>query len=315
MQTFPIIAEYVRSGFVEGRHYGSLVAVDADGAVTIAVGAPEEPMLPRSANKPLLAVGMLGAGLDLDGPLLALAAASHGGQPFHLDGVRHILAGAGLTEAALRTPPDYPLDEQAQRDWLRLGGRPRPIAMNCSGQHAAMLATCVASGWPTQTYCDGDHPLQVQLRLAMGMLTGEPTDVVGIDGCGAPLFAASLLGMAQAFRRLVLAAPGTPERRVADAMRAHPEFVGGTQRDVTCLMAGVPGLLAKEGAEGVFAAALADGRAVALKVDDGAQRARLPVMVAALRRLGLDAPVLDRFATTPIMGGGARVGDVRAVGI
>jgi L-asparaginase II len=114
---------------------------------------------------------------------------------------------------------------------------------------------------------------------------------------------------------MVLAAPGTPERRAADAMRAHPEYVGGTGRDVTALMMGVPGLLAKDGAEGVYAVALDDGRAVALKVDDGGKRARQPVMVAALRRLGLTAPVLDELATMPILGGGKRVGAVQAVGV
>ena len=312
MPTLPVIAEYVRSGFVEGRHYGSLVALDGDGTVAFTVGDPNAPILPRSSNKPLQGVGMLRAGLDLDGELLALAAASHSGQPFHLDGVRRILDRARLAESALQTPPDYPLDEQAQRDWLRAGGERSRIAMNCSGKHAAMLATCGAAGWPTATYLEPDHPLQVHLRQTIEELAGERVAATGIDGCGAPLFALSLSGVARAFRTLVLAEPGTPERRVADAMRSHPEYVGGTRRDVTRLMAGVPGLLAKEGAEGVYAVALDDGRAVALKVDDGAQRARHPAMVAALRRLGLDAPVLDELATTPILGGGERVGEVRA---
>lgn len=314
MRTLPVIAEYVRSGFVEGRHYGSLVAIGPDAGIAFSTGDPNTPILPRSANKPLQAAGMLRAGLDLDGPLLALAAASHSGQPFHLDGVRRILEGARLTEAALQTPPDYPLDEQAQRDWIRLGGGPARIAMNCSGKHAAMLATCVAAGWPTATYPNADHPLQVHLRHAIEGLAEEPVTATGVDGCGASLFALSLRGVARAFRRLVLADSAMPERRVADAMRAHPEYVGGTGRDVTALMAGVPGLLAKEGAEGVLAVALEDGRAVALKIDDGAGRARQPVMVAALRRLGVDAPVLDELATTPLLGGGKRVGEVRAVG-
>jgi L-asparaginase II len=315
MRTLPVIAEYVRSGFVEGRHYGSIVALGPAGDIAFAVGDPNPPIFPRSANKPLQAVGMLRAGLDLDGELLALAAASHSGQPFHLDGVRRILTRAGLTETALQTPPDYPLDEQAQRDWVRLGGQPARIAMNCSGKHAAMLATCVAAGWPTATYREADHPLQIRLRQTMEELAGEPVAAVGVDGCGAALFALSLCGLARAFRRIVLAAPGTPERRVADAMRAHPEYVGGAGRDVTALMIGVPGLLAKDGAEGVYAVALDDGRAVALKVDDGGKRARQPVMVAALRRLGLAAPVLDELATLPVLGGGKRVGAVQAVGV
>ena len=117
-------------------------------------------MLPRSCNKPLQALGMLEAGLDLDGELLALACASHSGEPFHVEGVRRILAGAGLDEDALQTPPDYPLDDEAREELIRRGERKAPILMNCSGKHAAMLATCVANGWPTATYLDPDHPLQ-----------------------------------------------------------------------------------------------------------------------------------------------------------
>ena len=154
--------------------------------------------------------------------------------------------------------------------------------MNCSGKHAAMLATCVANGWPTSTYRDPDHPLQVSLRGTVERLAGEPVAAVGVDGCGAPLFALTLTGLARAFAAIATAADGTPEHRVAAAIRRYPEWLGGTRRDVTRLVAGVPGLIAKDGAEGVYAAALPDGRAVALKIDDGGQRARPPVMVAAL---------------------------------
>jgi L-asparaginase II len=132
-----------------------------------------------------------------------------------------------------------------------------------------------------------------------------------VDGCGAPLFALSLTGMARAYVRLVTAAPGTPERTVADAMRAYPDLVGGTGRDVTRLMRGVPGLLAKDGAEGAYAAALASGAAVAVKIVDGGVRARTPVLIGALRRLGVHAPVLDDMAEQPVLGGGAPVGAVR----
>ncbi len=121
-----VVAEIVRSGFVEGHHYGSVVALAADGSVDWSVGDVEHAILPRSCNKPLQAVGMLRAGLDLDGELLALASASHSGEDIHLDGVRRILAGAGLEESALQTPPGYPLDEQAHEDLLRAGGGPRP---------------------------------------------------------------------------------------------------------------------------------------------------------------------------------------------
>ena len=185
--------------------------------------------------------------------------------------------------------------------------------MNCSGKHAAMLATCVLDGWPTDTYLAGDHRLQRAIRGTIEDLAGEQAAAAGVDGCGAPLFALTMAGLARAFRTLVLAAPGTPERRVADAMRAHPEWTSGTSRDERRLMDAVPGLLVKAGAEGVSAFALADGRAGAVKIDDGSARARTPVTVAVLRLLGAAVP--DELATVPVIGGEAEVGVVRAVGL
>ena len=153
---------------------------------------------------------MLSCGLDLEQSLLALAAASHSGEDLHVAGVREILAGAGLTPSALQCPPDLPLDEQAQRRMLRAGAEPDRLHMNCSGKHAAMLATCVAAGWPVASYCDPGHPLQAEIRRTIERLTGEPVTAVGVDGCGAPLFAISLTGLARAFGALVSAEPGSP---------------------------------------------------------------------------------------------------------
>lgn len=307
-----LLAEVVRSGFVEGHHRGSLLAVAADGSAVLDLGATDLPVFPRSSNKPLQAVGMVEAGLGLDGELLALATASHSGEPFHIEGVHQILSAAGLDETALLTPADWPVDEAEKLALAAAGGRPAPVLMNCSGKHAAMLATCVANDWPTDSYRDPAHPLQRRLRATVERLAGEPVSATGVDGCGAPLFALTLRGLARAFAAIATATPGTPEHRVAEAVRAYPEWLGGTRRDVTRLVAGVPGLVAKDGAEGVYAAAMPDGRAVALKVDDGAQRARPPVMVAALRALGVDAPVLDELADVPLLGGGEPVGCVRA---
>src|SRR5512144_147542 len=129
-----VVAEVVRSGYVEGRHYGSVVALNRDGSVAWSVGDAESQIFPRSSNKPIQALGMLRAGLELDGELLALACASHSGEQFHLDGVRKILAEAGLDESALQTPPDYPLDDEAREDVIRSGGSRTSIAMNCSGK-------------------------------------------------------------------------------------------------------------------------------------------------------------------------------------
>lgn len=309
-----VLAEVVRSGFTEGRHRGSLVVLAADGSVDFALGVPELPVFPRSSNKPMQAAAILHTGLQLDGELLALAAASHSAETFHLDGVRKILAGAGLTEQALQTPPSLPLDPVESEAWIRCGGHPEPILMDCSGKHAAMLATCVANGWDTGSYLELEHPVQQQALATVQRLSGEQVSAIGTDGCGAPLMAVSLTGLARAFRAIALADPGTPERRVADAMRAHPEYVAGTRRIDTWLMRGIPGAVAKMGAEAVQAVALDDGRALAFKIEDGGYRAVGPVLAAVLRRMGVTVAgdALGRIASAPLYGGGHPVGEVRA---
>ncbi|HEY6932951.1 MAG TPA: asparaginase [Marmoricola sp.] len=319
-----VIAEVVRSGFVEGHHYGSTVAVGPDGGVLDARGEVARPILPRSCNKPLQALGMLRAGLDLDGELLALACASHSGEPFHIDGVRKILSGAGLDEEALQTPPDYPLDDAARDEWVRAGGDKQPVLMNCSGKHAAMLATCVANGWPTDSYRDPAHPLQQQIIETFAQMTGEPVAHVAVDGCGAPLLSASLTGLARAFSRLARGVDGDDRpdeqvHRVAEAIRAHPAYVSGSKRDEHALLRAIPGAIGKAGAESCYVVALPDGRAFALKTDDGAGRARPPVMTALLERLGVteepgvDAKAVHRAGRRRLFGGGEPVGEIRAV--
>ena len=306
-----LVAEVWRGDFLESVHHGSVVAVDADGRPVFGLGQPDELTFPRSSNKPFQALAMVRNGLTLDGELLALACASHSGEPFHVDGVRRILAGAGLTEDALQCTADLPLGEHAMADLLAAGGQRAPIYMNCSGKHAAMLATCVANGWPTENYLDADHPLQLAARAALEDLAGEPVGATGVDGCGAPVFAITLTGLARAFGRLAAAPAGTGERRVADAMSRHPEWVGGTGRDVTELMGGLPGTVAKDGAEGVYAIGLPDGSAVAIKIADGSSRARPVVLVAALRRLGVDVSAVEEIADVPVLGHGVRVGELR----
>ncbi|MDH6112231.1 L-asparaginase II [Kitasatospora sp. MAP12-15] len=308
----PVLAEVVRSGFTEGHHRGSLVVLAADGSVDLALGEPERPIFPRSCNKPFQAVATLRAGLPIEGELLALAAASHSGESFHLDGVRTILSGAGLTADALQTPSDLPLDQVEAELLLAAGGTRAPLLMNCSGKHAAWLAASVANGWGTADYLDPAHPVQQLAQQALEEASGESIAAFGTDGCGAPLHAVSLVGLARGYRSLLVAEPGSAPRRVADAMRAHPEYVAGTRRPDTWLMQAVPGALSKMGAEAVQAVALPDGRALAFKIDDGAARALGPVLAAVLRRLGLRHEVLDRIGAAPLHGGGAVVGEIRA---
>jgi len=311
----PILAVVTRSGFVEGHHRGAVAGIGSDGSTVLARGPVTAPIFGRSTNKPLQAVAIVRAGAELDDEGIALACASHSGEPVHLDGVRRMLASIGLDEHALANTPSLPLNQDAQHAVLRARGRPTSLMQNCSGKHAGMLAACVASGWPTDTYLEPSHPLQRLVADTIADLAGEPVAAIGVDGCAAPVHAISTLGLARAFRRVATADPASPEGRVAAAMQKHPHLVGGTGRDVSRLMLEVPGLVAKDGAEAVYAAALPDGRAVALKIDDGAGRARTPVLIAGLAVLGVDVSAVADLATTPVLGGGRPVGEVRAVSV
>lgn len=305
------LAETTRSGFVESVHQGAVVALGRDGSLAFAAGDPTVAVYPRSSTKPLLALAMVRAGLVLPPDLLALVCASHGGTPVHLDGVRRILAGAGLDEAALGNTPDLPLDSTSSHDVVRAGGGPTPLQQNCSGKHAGMLATCVINGWPLDSYLDDDHPLQRAITASLPSVTEEVVLHIGVDGCGAPAHAMSLIALARSFRNIATGAAGDAGRRVATAMSEHPDLLGGPGRDVTELIQSIPGLVAKDGAEGVYAAALPDGRAVAIKVADGASRARPPIMLAALRAMGVDVSAVEPLVRQTILGHGREVGEVR----
>ena len=309
------VAMTLRNGVQESWHNGAVVCLERDGSIAFSVGSPQAIIFPRSSTKPFLATAMVAAGLKLPSNLLALVCASHDGRPEHLQAAREILASAGLDETALRNTKDLPLDDDAARVVVRGGGVATSLQMNCSGKHSGMLATCVACGWATdESYLDRDHELQKLITAMMPEMIGEEVASIVVDGCGAPAHAMTLAGLARGFRSVAMAKTGSPARVVADAMREHPQMLGGPTRDVSMLMAGISGLVAKDGAEGVYAAALPDGRAIALKIADGANRARPPLMRAALSALGVDFSGVDECAfASPIFGHGKIVGEVRVM--
>jgi L-asparaginase II len=294
-------------------HRGSLVVLDAGGAVSFAAGAVDRPVLPRSSNKPVQATALLAAGWTPRSPEdLAIGAASHNGEDGHRDLVAGMLSAAGLGPDDLGCPPALPQHETTKAGWLVEDRKPDRLAMNCSGKHAAMLSACVAAGWPTAGYLDRDHPLQQAIEARLAEAAGEPVTAVVVDGCGAPQHALSLAGLARGVLSLVEAPEGSRDRSVADAMRAHPWLVAGTGREDTDLMTAIPGLLVKGGADGVHVAALPGRGAVALKLDDGGDRGRTPALAAGLLRLGVPFEVLAPWAVTPLSGGDGVVGEVRA---
>ncbi|MDJ0767983.1 MAG: asparaginase [Ilumatobacter sp.] len=294
-----------RSGYDESVHHGAAVALDRDGGQVFSVGESDVAIYPRSSNKPMQADAMLGLGLILSPEQLAVACASHDGTDRHVAVVRSTLAEAGLGDEALANTPDLPIHKPAAEALLAGGGRRVPIRMNCSGKHAAMVATCVANHWPIDGYLDPAHPLQVAITGHIERLAGH-VDHIGVDGCGAPAHVVTLAGLARAFRSLAIA-----RGDVWAAMTSHPDLVGGDTRDVTRIMRRVPGLMAKDGAEGMFAAALPDGRAAAVKIADGASRPAGIVLAATLRTVGVDVDPTE--LGDPVLGHGEPVGTIRPV--
>lgn len=306
------VAQLVRSGLIEGTHFGNAVVVDADGKVEWSIGDVASPMFPRSSNKLMQGLAMVRNGLPLKNELLALACASHSGEEFHLNGVQDILNAANLGTDSLKCPPDYPLDEVERDTFLAEGLGKASLYMNCSGKHSAMLFTSVLNGWDTESYLAPTHPVQIACQKTIEEVTGEKVQHVGVDGCGAPLMSTSLTGLARSFSKFSGPAADPEQKKIADAIRSNPKYLGGTRRDVTKLMQGVPTLLAKDGAEGVYGIGLGDGRALALKIEDGADRARIVVAMQILRKvMGVVSSEVDgQLESQELLGGGVPVGKV-----
>jgi len=327
-----VLAEAVRSGFVESRHYGIVVVADAAGEVLTGVGDPDEVVYARSCSKPFQALAVYGLGVErelgVDRLGLAGAAGSHMGEPVHVESARKVLAAAGLDERALHCPAALPRDPTAR---ARVTG-PAPIYHNCSGKHAYMLAGTVACGWERERYTSPEHPVQAVVADTLVDFAGVPVEHVGVDGCGVPVHAVALRGLATAYARLASRAVDPGERAegeangegvaggpraLVEALRQHPVMLSGTGKLDTVLLEVTGGrILAKAGAEGVHTAAdLASGRGLALKVLDGSERARGAALFAALRALGwLDERQQEAIlplVTSEILGGAEPVGEVR----
>lgn len=305
-----------RNGLVESRHAGAAVVVDGRGQVIEAVGDADALIYPRSSLKPLQAVAVLRSGAVLDSEQVSLATASHTGTDRHVAVVKRLLASIGLSEGDLQCPADWPSDAAALAA-ARTGGAKRRVTMNCSGKHASFLAACVANGWPTDTYLDPAHPLQVGIRSLIEEFAGEEVGHSGVDGCGAPLFALSLTGLARGVGRVARNAAtvtDSAEGRLVAAIREHPWGIAGPGHPNTIVIEQL-GLVTKMGAEGVLVAATDDGTSVAVKMLDGSARATYAVALELLARTGAldrnDADRVTALTTERVLGGGQPVGAVR----
>ena len=297
-----VLAEVTRGGEVESVHAGHLVILNADGSIAFQKGDPTLPIFSRSSLKSIQASAMVRAGLDLEPRLLALVCASHAGTSIHQTGTRSILAKAGLDEHSLQCVMDRPIDEE-----LRRTSQPTRLAMNCSGKHAGMIVTCHINGWPIDSYLSPEHPLQKAIAQEVETMSGESIVNTTVDGCGAPLFMFSLLGLARAIRNLTISTDPV-HQSVVQACRNFPEMVSGQGRLATRMMQSIDGLFMKDGAEGINVASLPDGRTLALKISDGNARAVPAVTAAAVKILGIEAHEQEENT----FGGGKPVGIIRA---
>lgn len=314
------LAVVERSDFVESRHVGAAVVLSPEGEVVSALGNTAAVVLPRSSLKPLQAVACVTAGAALEGEQLALGTASHSGTDAHAEVVRAVLTEGGLTENDLACPPVWPGDSRTRHELIRDHAEPARIRMNCSGKHALMLRACVATGWATEGYLDQTHPLQGHIREVVERLTGEKVALTAVDGCGAPVHAVTLGGLARAAHRIGTASDRSPFalHRVAGALvravRENPWTIAGPG-EPDAIAIETLGVFAKHGAEGVMVMTAPNGATVALKMLDGSGRAATLVAATLLSRAGAlrdeDVSALAGALNLTVLGGGSPVGAIR----
>jgi len=300
-----LLAEVTRSGVVESAHRGYLAMLNSDGSLHKSIGDIDTKIFPRSTVKSMQASAMVRAGLKLEPRLLALAASSHSGSQMHLDAVREILNLAGLDESSLQCSFDRPLGDAERRAWG--DAAPTRIAMNCSGKHAAMLLTCKINDWPIENYLDANHPLQLAIKKELEDLAGERITLTSADGCGAPLFLVTVIGLARAIRAITISTDAA-HQSVMETSRGFPEMVAGNDRLTTQMMLEVPGLYMKDGAEAVEVCSLQDGRTFVFKIFDGSLRPFRTLVHACLQVFGIDTT----FEPEKVMGGPEVIGTIRA---
>jgi len=299
-----VLAKLTRGDLVESLHLGHLIVLNADGSTYLSKGSPELPIYPRSVIKSLQAAAMLKAGLKVELNELAIICASHSGSQKHIDLVTRMLTSRDISISQLKNAVDKPLGEKEKISW---GEKPASqLAQNCSGKHAGMLITCQQNGWDMSAYLDPSHPLQVAIENEIEELSGEKVSATSVDGCGAPLFAISLAGLARAISILIKSKNGLYQQIVL-ACTKYPELVAGDGRLTTRMMQAMPGLFMKEGAEGVQVSALRDGRVIAIKIIDGSWRPVAPIIMEIFKRWGVEMP----DESVKIYGGDRPVGEIK----
>jgi L-asparaginase II len=305
-----VVAELVRDGYAESFHHGVLAVVDHHGSTLLERGNPDAIVYPRSTLKPMQAIAVLETGITLSALNLTLTTASHCGSARHRDAIRSLLWDYGLDESALQCTKDWPLGNTERAEFLAEGHEPSRLAMNCSGKHAGFLAACTHAGFSTEDYLDFDHPLQHAIVETITRYTGEAPTFTSRDGCGAPLHALSVRGLARGIAK-ISAGVTEHEQQLLGAVRDNAWAIDGEGRDNTVTIETLGGI-AKIGAEGLVVIGTPSGVAVAIKILDGSMRATSLVALAALEMVGAissaDASALSSRMAHPVSGGEAIIG-------
>ena len=332
------LVQVTRGAIVESRHRGHVVAVEPNGRVVAHLGVPETLTFLRSSAKPHQAIPLIASGaadrFGFNEKEIALACASHSGEPIHTETAASMLKKIGLEPSALKCGTHEPFSPEVSRRLREKGEQPNVLQNNCSGKHIGMLALALHLGAPTETYDKPDNPVQVAIGWTISEFSGVPVEdiAVGVDGCGVPVFGVTVIAMARMYSRLVATPKEFDEktrdacRRIVSAMTAYPEIIGGTtdRLDTEMIRAGQGKLLSKVGAEGVYTAAVLPcsewprGFGLALKIEDGDDhRARPTVVIESLRQLGVlkdeSLEAVSRYAFFPVRNRREEVvGEVRA---
>lgn len=310
----PVLVEVFRGAVVESRHRGAVVVVDGDGRTVFSLGDVERPVFPRSAIKAIQALPLVETGaadaFGFENIDLAMACASHSGEPEHVARAALMLERAGLDASALECGVHWPFELPVTLKLAKTGQEPTPLHNNCSGKHSGFLATCMHCGFETKGYVALGSQVQEMVRETMESVTGAPhaIDLCGTDGCSIPTYAIPLTNLARGFARMATGNGLAPERakaakRLIDACMAEPFYVAGTKRACTALMRMASGrVFVKTGAEGVFVGAVPElGLAFAIKCDDGTTRASEAMVASLLSRLFAFEPersaTFDRYST------------------
>ncbi|NRP71289.1 hypothetical protein ILFOPFJJ_02173 [Ensifer psoraleae] len=325
----PVLVEVTRGNLVESRHRGTVIVVDGDGNTVFSLGDTDAAVFPRSACKAMQALPLAESGAAdayrFGAKALALACASHSGEPEHVALAAEMLAAAGRDVDALECGAHWSFDQKTLIAQARSIEAPSALHNNCSGKHAGFVCACCHSGTEVRGYVGYDHPIQQEIRGVMESLTGAilARDNCGVDGCSIPTYAVPLKGLAHGFAKMatgvgLAAERSRASRRLVEACMAEPFYVAGTKRACTRLMRAAPGrIFAKTGAEGVFCAAIPEkGVGIALKCEDGTTRAAEAMVAATLARFFADEPqihtALMAQANHPMRNwNGMHVGDVR----